>query len=81
MRKMRLPRLMSTARGWRARLMVVVAAALTALCAGILAPAQPASAAALTAIDGAGSTWAYPAINSWIRSVAGTLLIQELIAG
>ena len=39
MRKVRLPRLMSTARGRRARLMVVAAAALTALCVGMLAPA------------------------------------------
>ena len=60
---------MSTVRGTRARPMAVAAAALTVLCAGILAPAQPASAAALTAISGAGSTWAYSAIHSWIAGV------------
>src|SRR5215469_5995018 len=65
-RKMRLPRLMSTARGPRGRGMAVAAAMLTALCAGILAPAQPAVAATFAPISGAGSTWAYPAIHSWI---------------
>jgi ABC-type phosphate transport system substrate-binding protein len=69
-RKVRLPRLMSTARGTRARPMAAAAAALTALCAGILAPAQPAAAASLVPIAGAGSTWAYPAIHQWVASAS-----------
>ena len=52
--------------------MAVAAAVLTVLCTGILAPAQPAVAASFTPISGAGSTWAYPAINSWINSVRQT---------
>src|SRR5215467_9464638 len=68
-RKLRLPRHVNTARGTRARL-TAAAAALAALCAGILAPAQPAAAASLVPISGAGSTWAYPAIHSWITSAA-----------
>ena len=51
-------------------MMAVVAAVLTALCAGILAPAQPAVAATFTPINGAGSTWAYPAIAFLRRSFA-----------
>jgi hypothetical protein len=71
-RKLRLPRLMNTARVTRARLTAAATAALAALCASILAPAQPAAAASLVPIAGAGSTWAYPAIHSWITSaVAG----------
>ena len=56
--------------------MAVAAAALSALCAGLLAPAQPAVAATFVPIDGAGSTWAYPAIHSWISgaSQAGVIV-------
>ena len=50
-RKLRLPRLMNTARGTRARLTAAAAAALAALCAGILAPAQPAAAATLVPLN------------------------------
>ena len=57
---------MSTSCGARARGMAVAAAALSALCAGLLAPAQPAVAATFVPIDGAGSTWAYPAIRQWV---------------
>jgi len=49
--------------------MAVAVAAMVVGCAGILAPAQPASAAALTVISGAGSTWANSAIHSWIADV------------
>src|SRR5215469_2054288 len=68
-RKLRLPGLMKTARGTRARLTTAGAAALTALCAGVLVSGQPASAASLTPITGEGSTWAEPAINQWAVAV------------
>jgi ABC-type phosphate transport system substrate-binding protein len=45
-------------------------AALTALCAGVLGPAQAAAAATYVPISGAGSTWAYPAIRLWANDVA-----------
>jgi phosphate ABC transporter phosphate-binding protein len=61
---------MNTARKMRARLTVLVAAILTGLCVGIIAPAQSASAATFVPITGSGSTWAYPAIHRWISSVA-----------
>jgi ABC-type phosphate transport system substrate-binding protein len=61
---------MSTARGMRARLMAVAAATLTGLCAGILAPAQPAAAASFAPIAGAGSSWSANAINVWRANVA-----------
>lgn len=63
MRKVRLPGLMKPSLGARARLMTAGAVALTALCAGILAAPQAASAASLTPIVGLGSTWAQPAIH------------------
>jgi phosphate ABC transporter phosphate-binding protein len=59
-----------TVRRSRVRLMTVVAAALTAVCAGLLAPAQPTSAASYVPISGAGSTWSYNAIHNWITNVA-----------
>jgi ABC-type phosphate transport system substrate-binding protein len=43
---------------------------LAILSAALLAPAQPASAAAFVPINGAGSTWSDNAINDWITSVA-----------
>jgi ABC-type phosphate transport system substrate-binding protein len=61
---------MSAARWMRARLVAVAVAALTGLCAGILAPAQPAGAAAFAPISGAGSTWSANAINTWRANVA-----------
>jgi phosphate ABC transporter phosphate-binding protein len=60
---------MNTARTMRARLAAVAAALLTALYAGVIAPAQPASAATFAPITGAGSTWSYPAIHAWILSL------------
>jgi phosphate transport system substrate-binding protein len=54
----------------RARLIAAAGTALTVLCAGLLAWAQPAAAAAsYTPIAGAGSTWSYNAINQWIQDV------------
>jgi len=50
--------------------MGVAAAAVTALCGGILAPVQPASAATFVPISGAGSTWSSNAIRAWTTSVA-----------
>jgi phosphate ABC transporter phosphate-binding protein len=44
-------------------------AALTALCAGILGPAQAAGAAIFVPISGSGSTWAYPALRNLIEDV------------
>jgi phosphate ABC transporter phosphate-binding protein len=61
---------MIKARATRARLMRSAAATLTALCACLLSPAQPASAASYTPISGAGSTWSYNAIHNWITDVA-----------
>jgi ABC-type phosphate transport system substrate-binding protein len=60
---------MNTARTMRARLAAIAAALLTALYAGVIAPAQPASAAAFAPITGSGSTWSYPAIHAWIDSL------------
>ena len=65
MRRLRLPGLMKTARGTRARLTAAGATALTALIAGLLVSGQPASAASLTPIVGEGSTWAQPAFHAW----------------
>jgi phosphate ABC transporter phosphate-binding protein len=48
--------------------------ALAAMCAAILAPAQPASAG-LTAISGAGSTWSYNAIHQWTSQVAANGIV------
>ena len=59
-----------TVRWTRARLMAAAMAALTALCAAILGPSQPASAAAFVPITGAGSTWSYNAINDWTQDVS-----------
>jgi phosphate ABC transporter phosphate-binding protein len=62
---------MMKAPGMRARPMAVAAAALLGLCASILAPTQPALAAAsYVPISGAGSTWSYNAIHNWITDVA-----------
>jgi ABC-type phosphate transport system substrate-binding protein len=61
---------MKTARGSRARLMAGAAVALAALGAGVLAPAQPALGATFVPIAGAGSSWAYPAIQAWSSDVA-----------
>jgi len=61
---------MNTARNTRARMIAVGTAVLTAVCAGLLASAQPASAATYVAISGAGSTWSYNAIHAWIADVA-----------
>ncbi len=61
---------MIKAPGVRARLIAVAAAALTGLCASILAPMQPAAAASYVPISGAGSTWSYNAIHDWITDVA-----------
>jgi len=61
---------MIKAPGMRARPMAVAAAALTGLCASILAPMQPAAAASYVPISGAGSTWSYNAIHEWITDVA-----------
>jgi ABC-type phosphate transport system substrate-binding protein len=59
---------MSAARLTRAWLMAL-ATALTTLCAGLLLPTQSASAAVLVPISGAGSTWSYNAIHTWITDV------------
>ncbi|HEX3512740.1 MAG TPA: substrate-binding domain-containing protein [Trebonia sp.] len=48
------------------RLLAGLLAALTAVFASLLAQAQPSSAAVFAPITGAGSTWAYPAIHTWI---------------
>jgi len=61
---------MIQAPGMRVRLAAVAAAALTGLCASILAPMQPAAAASYVPITGAGSTWSYNAIHDWITNVA-----------
>jgi phosphate ABC transporter phosphate-binding protein len=53
----------------RARLIAAAGTALTVLCAGLLAWAQPAAAASYTPIAGAGSTWSYNAINQWVQDV------------
>jgi ABC-type phosphate transport system substrate-binding protein len=66
--------LMTTAARERARLLTASAMALTVLCAGLLGPARPAAAATLTPISGEGSTWAYPAMRSWINDVKQTLM-------
>jgi phosphate ABC transporter phosphate-binding protein len=60
---------LSGMRGTRARLLTVAAAALTALCAGNLAPAQPASAASFVPVTGAGSTWSGNAFADWTAAV------------
>jgi len=53
------------------RLTGVAVAALSIMCAGVLAAAAaPASAATFVPISGAGSTWSYPAIHAWIANVA-----------
>ena len=54
----------------RARLLVIAVAALFALCGGIIAAGQPASAATFVPIGGAGSTWSYNAIHQWITDEA-----------
>jgi phosphate ABC transporter phosphate-binding protein len=51
------------------RLMAVVGTALTALCFTLFTPAEPAFASSYVPISGAGSTWAYDAINQWILDV------------
>jgi phosphate ABC transporter phosphate-binding protein len=48
----------------------VTAAVLSVTVASFLMPARPAFAATYTTINGAGSSWAYPAINTWIGDVA-----------
>jgi ABC-type phosphate transport system substrate-binding protein len=60
---------MNATRKIRARLLAVAVAVLTALCAGVAGPAQPAAAATFVPITGAGSTWSYPAIHAWIVSL------------
>jgi ABC-type phosphate transport system substrate-binding protein len=60
---------MSTARKTLTRLTAVAVTALTALNVGIIAPAQPASAASFVPISGSGSSWSYPAIHLWIHNV------------
>ncbi len=54
----------------RTRLTAVAAAMLTVLCVGRLGSAPPAGAATAVPIVGAGSTWSYNAIHSWITNVA-----------
>jgi len=58
----------------RTRLVAVSAAVLTAMCAGLLTPAQPSVVAFavpnFTPIAGSGSTWSYPAIHAWQTNVA-----------
>jgi phosphate ABC transporter phosphate-binding protein len=46
-------------------------AALAAVCGGLVAAAQPSLAATPAPITGAGSTWSYPAIHSWIDNLSG----------
>ena len=46
-------------------------AALAAVGGGLVAAAQPSLAASLAPITGAGSTWSYPAIHSWIDNLSG----------
>jgi phosphate transport system substrate-binding protein len=60
---------MSMARTTWKRLITVAAVALTALCAGLFAAMQPASAATFVPITGAGSTWSANAINQWITDL------------
>lgn len=50
------------------RWLAVAAAVLTAMCASLLASAQPSSAATFVPISGAGSTWSYNAIHAWIAN-------------
>ena len=61
---------MTQARRARARLTTGAGVVLTALCAGLLAPVQPALAATFAPISGAGSTWSYNAIHDWITDAA-----------
>jgi ABC-type phosphate transport system substrate-binding protein len=56
---------------FRPRRLVVTVAALAAVCGGLVAAAQPSLAASLVPISGAGSTWSYPAIHSWIGNLTG----------
>jgi len=53
----------------RAHKWFAAVAALSALCVGLLASAQPARAASYVPISGAGSTWSYAAIHQWIANV------------
>jgi phosphate ABC transporter phosphate-binding protein len=53
----------------RAHRWFTAGAALSAVCVGLLASAQPARAATYVPISGAGSTWSYNAINLWIANV------------
>jgi len=71
---------MSTARRNRARWLAVAAAALTAVCAGLLAPAQPVAAASFVPISGAGSTWSYNAIHAWIAQLASDGMVVNYAA-
>jgi ABC-type phosphate transport system substrate-binding protein len=71
---------MNAARKVWGRLTAVALALLTALYAGIIAPAQPASAATFTPINGAGSTWAFPALNQWINFVKQNQLVLSYTA-
>ena len=66
---------MNAARKVLGRLTAVALATLTALYAGIIAPAQPAAAASFVPINGAGSTWSYPALNQWINLVKQNQLV------
>lgn len=66
---------MNTARTMRAWLTTFVAATLTALSVGIIAPAAAAASSCTTTtpctpITGSGSTWAFPAIHLWDSNMA-----------
>jgi ABC-type phosphate transport system substrate-binding protein len=63
------------------RLMAGTGVALAALCAGLLVPAQAASAASYVPISGAGSTWSATAIEQWINSVAQFGLPVSYVGG
>jgi ABC-type phosphate transport system substrate-binding protein len=54
----------------RAHQWFAAGAAMSAVCIGLLASAQPARAAVFVPISGAGSTWSYNAIHQWIANIA-----------
>jgi phosphate ABC transporter phosphate-binding protein len=69
MRVVRWSQVVSRAAEPLARRLVVAVVALAAVCGGLVAMAQPSSAASFAPVTGAGSTWSYPAIHTWIDSL------------
>ena len=58
------------------RLVSVVVSVLAALSVIQLAVAQPSSAGKYVDIDGAGSTWVFPAMNTWRRDVQASITVN-----